>query len=89
MSTQNNYFVINETINVTPRRIRISGDLILTGKEKELISTEIDDGLAPDRSKLPQTVYWVLPPPDNTLYTRIKKLAGDFGYQTVEHNHLR
>jgi hypothetical protein len=89
MSTNNDFFVINETIGTGSKSIRISGDLILTGKETELVTADLTEGQTPDRSKLPQTAVWVLPPQSSAYYSRLKKMAEEMGYRTVEHGHLR
>jgi hypothetical protein len=50
MSTNNDFFVINETIGIDAKSIRISGDLILTGKETQLLTADIAEGQTPDRT---------------------------------------
>jgi hypothetical protein len=89
MSTNNDFFVINETIGLDAKSIRISGDLILTGKETQQLTADIAEGQTPDRTKLPQTAVWVLPPQNSAYYSRVKKIAEEMGYRTVEHGHLR
>jgi hypothetical protein len=87
MSTNNDFFVINETIGIDAKSIRISGDLILKGDPERKVVADLVEGQTPDRSKLPQRAVWVLSPQSSTYYSRLKKMAEEMGYRTVEHGH--
>jgi hypothetical protein len=89
MSTNNDFFVINETIGINAKSIRISGDLILKGHPEQKVVADIAEGQTWDRTGLPQTAVWVLPSQSSPYYSRLKKMAEEMGYRTVEHGHLR
>jgi hypothetical protein len=89
VTTGSNYFVINETVRLDPRQIRISGDLILKGEVRQEATIDLAEGQALDKSRVPQTAIWVLPPRHSEFYSQIKQLAERSGYRTVEHGDYR
>jgi hypothetical protein len=36
-----------------------------------------------------KTAVWVMPPNSSTCYSRLKRMAQEMGYQTVEYGHIR
>jgi hypothetical protein len=92
MSNGTDTFAITNVARVDARQIRISGDLILTGKEKEVISWEIPASHAsgdatvkpPARMPSPREIKWRLPGRDSEFYSRVKSYADAAGYNTLE-----
>ncbi len=93
MSRDVEFFDVRDVVRVDARSIRISEDLILTGKEREAISWEVPDSQSsgdvtkpPARIPSPREIRWRLPGRNTEFYSRIKTYAGAVGYQTVEHD---
>lgn len=85
-------FTISNITRVDARNIRISGDLILKGDERGVISWEIPDSQSssdptrkpPASMPSPREVKWVLLGRNSEFYQRIKSYAEAVGYQTIE-----
>jgi hypothetical protein len=84
-----NVFRMTEISRSGTSHIRISGDLILKGNEREVISWQIpisssEASPPPARMPPPSEVRWVLPERSHQHYRRVKEYSRDVGYEATD-----